>query len=298
MPDSAVFTFTDPHEYQKSVRGADMEVFLPTRGDYQAQLTRIDLHRLWMQRGRQSLPIVARSSLNKERAVIYFLADARQPEMLHGGTEVTPTAIVVNALGAEHYHSTSAASHWAAMSLSPGDLAAVGRALIGRDLFAPIVSHVIRPAPELMQRLRQLHQAAGDLATTAPDILAHPEVARAIEDALTRGMVACLVGDMAAAGARLSGRQRVPVMSRFEEMLEAYPDRPLYLVEMCKKIGVSGRTLRLHCQEHLGMSPHRYLWLRRMYLARWALASAGRATTVTEVATDHDDAGAGLHEAE
>ncbi len=137
-----------------------------------------------------------------------------------------------------------------------------------------------------MQRLHHLHRAAGDLATTAPDILVHPEVAKAIEDALVRAMIACLVSGPTAED-RPSSRQRVPVMRRFEEMLEAYPDRPLYLVEMCTKIGVSGRTLRLHCQEHLGMSPHRYLWLRRMHLARWALASADRATTVTEIAIDH-----------
>ena len=37
-----------------------------------------------------------------------------------------------------------------------------------------------------------------------------------------------------------------------------------------------------------GMSPHRYLWLRRMTLARHALVSADpTARTVAEIATDH-----------
>jgi AraC-like DNA-binding protein len=36
------------------------------------------------------------------------------------------------------------------------------------------------------------------------------------------------------------------------------------------------------------MSPHRYLWLRRMHLTRRALALAdSRAKTVTEIANDH-----------
>jgi AraC-like DNA-binding protein len=57
---------------------------------------------------------------------------------------------------------------------------------------------------------------------------------------------------------------------------------------MCAKIGASDRTLRLHCMQHLGISPHRYLWLRRMNLARFALTSADPETrTVTDIATNY-----------
>jgi len=64
------------------------------------------------------------------------------------------------------------------------------------------------------------------------------------------------------------------VMRRLEELLEANPDRTLYLAELCAATGASDRTLRACCQEHLGMSPMRYLWLRRMHLARRALRVA------------------------
>jgi AraC-like DNA-binding protein len=76
-------------------------------------------------------------------------------------------------------------------------------------------------------------------------------------------------------------------MRRFERLLEANEGRPLYVPEICSAIGVGDRTLRFYCQEQLGMSPHRYLWLRRMNLARRALALADpRTTTVTFIATD------------
>jgi len=68
--------------------------------------------------------------------------------------------------------------------------------------------------------------------------------------------------------------------------VEQNPEQPLFIPEICKAIRVPSRTLRLCCQEHLGMGPKRYLVLRRMHLARRALRQAAPdATSVTDVAT-------------
>jgi AraC-like DNA-binding protein len=70
--------------------------------------------------------------------------------------------------------------------------------------------------------------------------------------------------------------------------LAANCDRPVYLAEICAATGASERTLRVCCEEHVGMGPIRYLWLRRMHLARRALILADPAkTTVTQIAVDH-----------
>jgi len=77
-------------------------------------------------------------------------------------------------------------------------------------------------------------------------------------------------------------------MVRFQEYLEAHSDRPLYLPEICESIGVSERTLRGVCEEHLGMGPIRFLALRRMHLVQLALSRAeASSVTVTRIATDH-----------
>ena len=77
-------------------------------------------------------------------------------------------------------------------------------------------------------------------------------------------------------------------MHRLEEALQANPGDALYMTELCRAVGVSYPTLRVCCQEHLGMGPKRYLWLRRMHLARRALRMADpEVTTVTEIATDY-----------
>jgi AraC-like DNA-binding protein len=78
------------------------------------------------------------------------------------------------------------------------------------------------------------------------------------------------------------------VLRRLENFLEANPDSALHLTDLCAAAAVSDRTLRILCHEHLGMSPTRYLWLRRMHLARRALRMADPTTsTVTEIATSY-----------
>ncbi len=77
-------------------------------------------------------------------------------------------------------------------------------------------------------------------------------------------------------------------MRRFRRVLEENPERPLFIPEICAAIRVSERTMRVCCQEHLGMSPKHYLLLRRMHMTRRALRErATSATTVTKVATQY-----------
>ena len=136
-----------------------------------------------------------------------------------------------------------------------------------------------------MAKLQRLHAAAGRLAEDAPEIIAHPEAARGLEQALIEALVGCL-GKAPVREDRLAQCHHSLITRRFRKVVEERPEQPLYIPEICEKIGVSGRTLRVCCQEQLGMGPKRYLLLRRMHLAHRALREAApEATTVTDVAT-------------
>src|SRR5262249_19836915 len=166
------------------------------------------------------------------------------------------------------------------------DFAAAAEAVIGRPLAAPAQTRVVRPTSTLMARLMALHETAAKLARGAPETLAHPATAKALERALVHAMIACLADDASPAGK--AGRGHAKVVARFEEFLEARRYEPVYLAEICAAIGVSERTLRTCCQEHLGMGPIHYLWLRRMHLAHRALLCADAASaTVTGIATEY-----------
>jgi transcriptional regulator GlxA family with amidase domain len=74
-------------------------------------------------------------------------------------------------------------------------------------------------------------------------------------------------------------------MVRFEEVLEEHLSRALHMPELCELITVSRRTLRLCCAEFLGMSPTRYVLLRRLKKVRSALRDADpEMANVSEIA--------------
>jgi hypothetical protein len=117
------------------------------------------------------------------------------------------------------------------MTVATEQLAAAGHTLIGSDLIAPSHNRLIRPPEHLMARLRGLHAATGQLAATVPDILAKAEVAKALEEELAHAMVKCLTDDTSADthGGRST---RLPVMRRFEEVVEENRGKPLYVTEV------------------------------------------------------------------
>jgi AraC-like DNA-binding protein len=284
---SSTAKFTDPQAYQAAVRPAQVEILVTAKGDFHAELTRIELPRLWMQRGRESLPRVAHSTVSAERPPVFFLASSDQPAMRHSGMDVSFGEIIAVSPRSTHHHRTVAPCQWATMSLPQEDLAATGHALVGRDLTAPAVTRRLRPPVPLMSRLLSLQEAAGRLAEAAAHILAQREPARALEQALVHALIMCLA-ESTPVQISSGGLHHLSIVARFEELLAANHDYPLYIAEICAAIGVSERMLRLSCQEHLGMGPVRYLWLRRMHLAHHALVRHTTSTaTVAGIATEY-----------
>ena len=241
--------------------------------------------RLWMQWGFESLPRIARTVLNSERTIVTFLADVEQRPTQLGGGEMASEDIVTYGRGSSNIARAQAPNRWASMSLSHANLAMAGEAIAGREITGPLETSFARRPKGQLAHLRTLHAQTVGLARTAPERLAAPAVAKALEQELTHAMITALAD---AAERRWLPGQHARIVNRFQEFLEAKPDEPVYLAEICAAIGASERTLRTCCQEVLGVGPVRFLWLRRMYLARQGLLNANASTTtVTQIATMH-----------
>ena len=285
MPSSTVQSFTEPGEYAASFRAVTAELSVSAPGRFAAKLTRIDLHRLWMQRFSENLPWVKRAAAAAGRAIFAFRTEPG-PALLWNGMEMQPSTLVWCSEGYEAFQRSSGASSWAGISLPIEQMAAVVGATAACDLSSPRDDRTVTPQPSAIAKLQRLHAAAGDLAEHAPEVISHAEAARGLENALVQAMVACLTtrdGAEESSAARRHGT----IMRRFYAEIAEHPGEAIYIPDICAALGVPQRTLNVCCHESLGVGPKRYLLLRRMNLAKQALYVADAArTTVTQVAAD------------
>ena len=287
MARSAILSFDDPISYQRAIRGAAVEVFVTAKGSFRAELMHIQFDKLSMQYACENLPRVAHSMISPKRGGIVFLTDANQPAAQYCGMDASSEAIVTTSAGSSRHIRSWGACRWAGLTLPVENLSAMGYALAGRELTGASLTRLVYPNPRTMARLLRLRAGAQRLAEVAPDALACPEVSNALESELVHAMVACLA-DETLPKPTSGWRHHTAVINRFEELLAANRDRPMHLAEICAAVGASERTLEVCCEERLGMGPMRYLWLRRMHLARRAFIEADPSnTTVTQVATGH-----------
>jgi AraC-like DNA-binding protein len=283
MTESGTATFTDPDDYRAGIGGANVSLVLTGRGDFRARLTWLKLRHLHLFRGREIMPRIAYVSLSSARSFVSFpLNSATLPTW--SGIQLRLGDIVFHSRGERAHQWTKGASQWGLVSLPARQLAVYGKALTERELISPAVGRVLRPSPAAAGHLQRLHSKACRLAETKPEIIAHPEAARALEQELIHALVECLTADDAY-GHLATKRHHAEIMIRFEEALSARMGRQPSMPELCAAIGVPERTLRICCAEFLGVSPGRYLRLRRLNMVRAALRGADPATArVAEIA--------------
>jgi hypothetical protein len=155
-----------------------------SREQFRAKWTGIRFDRLSMQRCDESVPRVVNNTTNPKRYGIVFATRRDQPTAYVKGLELSPADIVIFSVGSEGHNRSEAPCQWGSLGLGHEDLAAAAEVLTGRELIAPPLTRRLRPPAPLLLRLTNLHEAAGLLAETAPDVLAHPAVAQAMERAL------------------------------------------------------------------------------------------------------------------
>jgi AraC-like DNA-binding protein len=286
MPSSSVQSFSDPDDYAAGIPAqAQVEVTVTERGRFTAEFVNVHLDHLAIRRFSDSLSRVMHATLGP-RSVFWQFSAGSSGGLRADGLEYQSTNVVRHPTGVDLHLYSSGSTQFAGLLLKQEGLAAFGDDVA--QLLAPPRSMAMStPKPAAMARLQRLHAASVHLAETAPEIIANPNAATGLEQALIDAMVNCLSEHEAHASSRVL-QQHTIVMRRFRGLLEENPEKSLYIPEICKAIGVSDRTLLICCHQYLGMGPRRYLALRRLHLVRRALRQATLGTTtVTNVATQY-----------
>ena len=277
-------TFNDPRDYEHGVRMAQVSnLVVSERGVFDAALTAIDAGCVWLQGGSDNLARTVQIAIESPRRSIAFLPDWQVAPTITSGTEFGPGDVVSFGRNTSHFQRTFGPFRWASMSLPPENFEEAVETIIGRDVVDPSKSLRMKPSAENLYRLRQVHREVNQMAFSGETALDHPEVVRSMEQFLTVAIVACFA-DGTDEGRGSGWHRHQQIMARFREWLDNNNNRAVYLQEVCAALNVSAPTLRRCCEEHLGMSPMHYLWLRRMNLARRDFQQRPSPASVTVIA--------------
>jgi AraC-like DNA-binding protein len=284
MYSSHLVEATDPDLFVASVRPAGMDFTVTERGSFSARSILFDLGRVYAQRCRETLLRVKHADV--PRGGVMFLT-APGPSMILDGAEIGINQIAVADAGESYTSRLLGPTQWGAVSLTKQDMDALytpeadccTKRLSGVTVFTP--------SPAALARLRSLHSYMGHLAETTPKSLDN----RILTDDLEYNILAAMrdILSTRASGLDSIGRQHHQIIvDRFRAALEAQADLPIAMPAISQMIGICGRTLRLACQEQLGVSPSHYAVLCRMRSARRALQRADPdVARVTDIATEH-----------
>ena len=285
MSEHGTQTFVDPDDYAAAFGDARVNLTIMGAGDFTARLTRLKLQHLEVYWCRESLSRIAYISLPPERVVMSFPLGGASP--LFGGSALRNGNIALHRRAERLHQRSNGVCQWGMMLFSAKQLADCGEALTGQPITSPRVTRVLRPTRSETLRFRSLFRHACHLADIGRNLIGRPEVARALEQEMLHAVIHCLAADNADDIAKTRHRHAA-VMERFEEVLTKNIDWKLNMQALCAEVGVAERTLRMCCAEVLGVSPTRYVLLRRLNRARAALRRADPSTaTVAEVARNN-----------
>jgi AraC-like DNA-binding protein len=270
-PATGAVALSDSRGYLANFTGALIDVCFTGPGLFTARQTQAQLPRIWLIDTAEVLPRIARLSLPAHRTLVLFATDT-DPKQFCDGVKLGPwDVMLLHGCDGTVHHRTQGPGNWGLIAVDQTAFTTHCQALNGSEVGLPRQRVILRPTWSASAHLRQLHGKICDLAARTPSILSHSEAMRALENEVLHALVNCLAGS----GDHVSGlRRHVDIIDAFEQVLTLRLSEPLTVAGMSAEIGVPERTLRACCLEILGMSPSRYLRLRRLNMVRAALQRA------------------------
>jgi AraC-like DNA-binding protein len=293
MLSSTTGVFREPDDFQAAMRDYGCTNLVAVgHGVFRTRLTQVELHRLRLLSAAESLGHIAFFSIPRDAILVSVPLGDDPPPMWGGATGAIGDIVTLG--GGHRVYSRSAPDCRCGIIVLPIKLLETyAQAVVGDPLAFDSAVSRRRPSAKVRRDLVRLHIGATRVADARAGVITMSEPARTLEQELIGAINACLSRGFAEPGNQTNARHH-DIMARFEDLLQAHPNRGLTSDEICAALDVSGRTLRMYCGEHLGMGPTPYIRLRRMQLARRALRCADAATaSVAQIASEYGFGDAG-----
>jgi len=239
------------------------------RGRFRARLTQVSLHHFRLSATDEQLPRITFLAVPDDTIVVSLPRDHGFAAIC-GGIRIGAGEIMTLGAGERLHVRTEGRCRWGWIWLPALELVRYGSALTGTAFAISSAARSWRPRPAIGRHLRHLHSAAIRLVESGSNALADGEAAHGLEQQLIETLVEAL-STGAAIETSAATRERQDVALRLEALLQTQPERPFRMAEICAALGVSEQTLRLSCEEQLGMGPIEYARRRRMELVHRAL---------------------------
>lgn len=233
---------------------------------FRARLTQVALHRIRLSAAEEYLPRIAFVAVPHDM-ILVSLANRSGPSPIWEGSEMRAGDMIILGPGQRVHTRTGGPCRWTAIRMPDRDFVRYGKALSGTGFDVPPVARW-RPPPAALRELRQLHQTAVRVAEARSRALADVEAVHGLEQQLIHALIECLSAGPNDMETLAAVRHR-EILARLEDLLQA--ERFSRITENRAALGVSERTLRICCEEQLGMGPTEYIRRGRMQLVHHAL---------------------------
>ena len=270
-----IFRFSDIDEFRSSVRNLSVD-FTPLVRNIAAEQTILNLEGCSVN-FTKAFPRIVDAQFAPDCTVVGFTMDDGIP-ILFNGVERDKSVIVIGSGGAAYSTVERTERRYASIVFTPETL----------DRGWPLGTahfNMFETSPTAHQRLRDL---VTQVLSVVPQLSEAPSVSEA-SASIRESLLACIDGVLAEIvptrwSSYANSARQFRIFQEIRAVLEGNLGKPIYSEELAQQVGVSVRSMHDAILRYRGMSLHRYLRLRRLWLVRRQLLAGAESVKATALA--------------
>lgn len=276
LPQAINLSFSDCDAFKDILKHEDAEITQIRAGNFVNTVSLVPLEHMVFRYGTKTTPWIASGTAAPGHVTLLLDSNYQDFPTVNGIRQESGPLVQLYGGGSEHCSMSPVRGEYALVPI-PNEVlesALRGLGIEGIPVEAGRFT-ALRPEENSFRMLQDTIESLRTGAETSPEMFLSEEVRRTAErELLTR--LALVIGAAELSHGMDHRIDRMKVFRKARAFLHERSHTPVYLAELCAASGVPERTLRNIFQTVLGVSPLKYLQLRRMRQVREALQKADK----------------------